>query len=191
MIATIEGLIEFIGSDFLVVKVSGVGLRISVPTGLRNPSSQGQLIHLYTNLVVREDSLTLYGFETDQERVFFELLLSVNGIGPRTALSIISVLSVETIRRAVLGEQAEIFARVPGVGKKTAQKILLSLQGKVGSESGEISLVGVDTDTEILEALTSLGYSVVEAQAAIQSIPNETDGDLETRLRFALKYFNR
>jgi Holliday junction DNA helicase RuvA len=191
LIATIEGLIEFIGSDFLVVKVSGVGLRISVPTGLRNPSSQGQLIHLYTNLVVREDSLTLYGFETDQERVFFELLLSVNGIGPRTALSIISVLSVETIRRAVLGEQAEIFARVPGVGKKTAQKILLSLQGKVGSESGEISLVGVDTDTEILEALTSLGYSVVEAQAAIQSIPNETDGDLETRLRFALKYFNR
>lgn len=191
MIATIEGLIEFIGSDFLVVKVAGVGLRISVPTGLRNPSLKGQLIHLFTNLVVREDSLTLYGFETDQERVFFELLLSVNGIGPRTALAIISVLSVETIRRAVLGEQAEIFARVPGVGKKTAQKILLSLQGKVGSESGEISLVGVDTDTEILEALTSLGYSVVEAQAAIQSIPNETDGELETRLRFALKYFNR
>jgi len=102
----------------------------------------------------------------------------------------LSVLSVDAIRRAVLSEQSEVFARVPGVGKKTAQKILLHLQGKISGE-GLADVAGMgDADAEVLEALTSLGYSVVEAQAALQSIPRDAVKDVEERLRLALQYFN-
>jgi Holliday junction DNA helicase RuvA len=146
---------------------------------------------LHTYLVVRQDALTLFGFESREEREFFMLLLEVNGIGPRLALSVLSVLSPDAIRRAVFHEQAEVFSRVPGVGKKTAQKILLQLQDRLPADSG--LMVGstlTDLDTEILAALTSLGYSVVEAQAALQSIPRDTPQDLEVRLRQALQYFS-
>ena len=113
------------------------------------------------------------------------------GIGPRLGLAVLSTLSVDAIRRAVFHEQAEVFARVPGIGKKTAAKILLHLQGKLGSSS-ELGLVtGLpDADTEVLEALTALGYSVVEAQAAIQSIPRDAPADVDVRLRLALQYFS-
>jgi Holliday junction DNA helicase RuvA len=145
---------------------------------------------LHTFLVVREDSLTLYGFESSEEKEFFSLLLCVDGVGPKTALGVISVLAPETIRRAVIHEQAEIFSRVPGVGKKTAQKILLQLQDRVKSIPGFEPITTIsDVDTEVISALTALGYSVVEAQAALQSIPRDTPQDVETRLRIALQYF--
>jgi len=117
-------------------------------------------------------------------------LLGASGVGPRTALSIISVLSVETIRRAVLSEQPEVLARVPGVGKKTAMKILLHLQGKVGGGGALEGAPLSDVDGEVMDALTTLGYSVVEAQTAIQSIPKATPSDVEERLRAALQYFS-
>jgi Holliday junction DNA helicase RuvA len=133
--------------------------------------------------------LALYGFETQQDCDFFNLLLGVNGVGPRTAIAILSALSVDALRRAVLSEQPEIFARVPGVGKKTAQKILLHLQGKVSGTVGDV-MPTLEVDSEVLDALTGLGYSVIEAQAALQSIPRDTAKDLETRLRLALQYFS-
>src|SRR5512140_2652111 len=157
MIASLEGEVILAGDDFLVVSVGGVGLRVFVPAALRDPTRLGQRIFLHTHLVVREDALTLFGFETAPEQDFFTLLLGVNGVGPRTALAILSVLSVDAIRRAVLGEQADVFARVPGVGKKTAQKILLHLQGKVPGGLESLGLAGADVETELLEALTALG----------------------------------
>lgn len=189
MISSLEGEVIALGDDYLVVRVGGVGMKVYVPTSLKG-TREGDRVFLHTHLVVREDLLALYGFETQQERDYFSLLLGVNGIGPRTALAILSALSVDAIRRGVLSEQADVFARVPGVGKKTAQKILLYLQGKVGVSVGEGVIPALDVDAEVIDALTGLGYSVVEAQAALQSIPRDTPRDLETRLRLALQYFS-
>ena len=189
MIATLQGEIILTKDDYLVVNVGGVGIRVFVPVMLRGSAKIGERIFLHTHLVVREDALSLYGFETEQEQSYFNLLLGVNGVGPRIALAILSTLSVDMIRRAVLSEQADLFSRVPGVGKKTAQKILLHLQGKVTGTLEALGAPSTDVDTEVLDALTGLGYSVIEAQTALQAIPRDAPKDLETRLRLALQFF--
>jgi Holliday junction DNA helicase RuvA len=192
MIVHVQGEVVAAGLDSLTLQMGGFGLRVFVPTPLAKQSQAGEMIFLHTNLVVREDGWSIYGFEHEIERDFFILLLAVNGIGPRLALSILSTLSVDVIRRAVLAEQSELFTRVPGIGKKTGQKIVLYLQGKVG-EAGEMreTIGTLDLDTEVLEALTGLGYSVIEAQTAIQSIPRDASKDVEDRLRIALQFFNK
>ncbi len=132
MIASVQGEVIAAGEDNLVVSVGGVGLLVYVFPSVRAEARMGERLFLHTYLVVREDALALYGFEHEEERSFFLLLLGVNGVGPRLAMSILAHLSVDAIRRAVLNEQPDIFGRVPGVGKKTGQKIILHLQGKVG-----------------------------------------------------------
>ncbi|NLG97088.1 MAG: Holliday junction branch migration protein RuvA [Chloroflexi bacterium] len=192
MIASVEGEVVGLGENYVVVRVGGVGLQIFVTAPVRARMHMMEKIFLFTQLIVREDLLALYGFETEQEREFFNLLLGVNGVGPRLALSILSTLSVDAIRRAVFNEQSEVFSRVPGVGKRTAQKILLHLQDRV-SAGGELEIAGsslAGIDENVLEALTALGYSVVEAQTAIQNIPRDAPDDLEERLRLALRYFS-
>jgi holliday junction DNA helicase RuvA len=191
MIASLIGEITEITNDSMVVRLGGLGLRVFVPSQLRSRFRPGETVELQTYLVVREDALTLYGFETGEEREFFVLLLGVNGVGPRTALSILSVLTPDAIRRAVVSEQSDIFSRAPGIGKKTAQKILLHLQGRIRADSlpGPASALS-EVEAEVLAALTSLGYSVVEAQTAIQAIPRDAAQDVETRLRLALQYFS-
>lgn len=190
MIATVRGKIIHKESQSVTVEVGGVGLQIFVPASLRDELHVGESALLYTTLVVRQEALTLYGFENPEGKEFFNLLLTVNGVGPRMAVGILSVLSPDAIRRAVFHEQPEIFNRVPGVGKKTAQKILLALQDRVTVVEG-LEQVGQlsDIDGEILSALTALGYSVVEAQSALQSIPRGAPQDPEERLRLALQYF--
>ena len=190
MIATIRGKMIQSGDDYLILDVNGIGLKVFVPPVLREQVHLEQDVFLFTQLVVREDSLTLYGFETPEECSYFNLLLGVNGVGPRLSAAILAALPVESIRRAVLSEQADIFARVPGVGKKTAQKIALYLQGRIKPESEFEKLPASDVDTEVMAALTGLGYSIVEAQAAIQFIPRETPQDIEERLRQALRFFS-
>ena len=133
----------------------------------------------------------LFGFEQEIEKEFFSLLIGVNGVGPKIALNILSTLTVEAIRNAVLSEQPDVFVRVPGIGKKGAQKIILSLQGRVGSEAEFGSMRISDVDTEIIDALTSLGYSVVEAQTALQSLPKDAPQNVEERLYLALQYFSK
>jgi Holliday junction DNA helicase RuvA len=189
MIATIQGEILALTDDSLVVQVGGIGVRVFAPKPLLAQCRAGEVIFMHTHLVVREDALTLYGFEMEQERDLFNLLLGVNGVGPRIALTILSSMSVDAIRRAVISEQSELFSRVPGVGKKTAQKIVLYLQGKVGEAIPVPGSPTLEVDTEVIEALTSLGYSIVEAQSALQSIPRDAAQDLETRLKLALQYF--
>lgn len=191
MIASLDGDILEVGADSLVVGINGLGLRVFVPAPLRDKVQAGDRIHLQTQLIVRQDALTLYGFETPESRDLYNLLLGVDGIGPRTALAVLSVLSVDAIRRAVFAEQAEVFSRVPGVGSRTAQKILLHLKGRLGKDEDYLPAARfADSDSEVLGALTALGYSVVEAQAALQSIPRDTPADVETRLRLALQYFS-
>jgi Holliday junction DNA helicase RuvA len=191
MIANVSGKITQIEYGSVVVDVGGIGFRLLVPSPTRDHLHSGEMAFLYTQLIVRQDALTLYGFETKEACDFFNLLLSVDGVGPRTALSVLSTLTPDAIRRAVFHEQAEVFSRVPGVGKKTSQKILLYLQDRIKAMAGlEPVAMMSDADTEILAALTTLGYSVVEAQAALQSIPRDAPkDDVEARLRMALQYF--
>ena len=190
MIANLRGTIIEKGSDHITIEVGGVGLQVYVPDPFLDSLVTGDRIFLQICLVVRENSLTLFGFETREEREFYELLLGVSGIGPRLALSALSTLNPEAIRRAVFHEQPEVFSRVPGVGRKTAQKMMLHLQGRItmGDDFAQVVTM-TDVDTQVLEALTGLGYSIVEAQAALQSIPRDTPQDVETRIRLALQYF--
>jgi Holliday junction DNA helicase RuvA len=190
MIASLSGRVQEVNADHIVLEVGGVGLQVFVPAPTRDHLHPGDSVFLHTHLVVREDALTLYGFETHEGRNFFNLLLSVNGVGPKLALSVLSSLTPDAIRRAIFHEQDEVFARVPGVGKRTAQKILLHLQDRIPMAPGLEPVAAMsDVDTEVMNALTALGYSVVEAQSALQSIPRDAPEDIETRLRLALQYF--
>ncbi len=192
MIVQIQGEIVHQGADHVVINLAGLGVKVFVTAATARQSVPGEKVFLHTAFIVREESWSLFGFESEQERDYFNLLLGVNGIGPRSALQILSSLSVDAIRRAVLGEQPEIFARVPGIGKKTAPKILLHLQGKLGEPGDFSAAAGFDSvDQEVMDALTALGYSLVEAQTAIQSIPRDTPNEVEERLRIALQFFSR
>ena len=190
MIATLRGEVSQIEENALVLEVGGVGLRVFVPAPVRTRLKPGEVILLFTHLVVREDALTLYGFETQADRELFNMLLGVDGVGPKVALSVLSTMTLDAIQRAVFAEEGEVLSRVPGVGKKTAQKMALHLKDKL-KPSDALSRVAAlsDTDGEVLAALTALGYSVIEAQTALQSIPKDTPDDVEERLRLALQYF--
>ena len=191
MIASLSGQISEKFKDSVVITVSGVGYHVYVPAPLLDQLRQGERSQLYTQLVVRQDALTLYGFENVESRELFEILIGVSGVGPRLGISILSTLEPDTIKRAVFQEQAEVFSRVPGIGKKTAQKLLFHLQDKIPSiEDLEPMAAISDVDAEVIGALTALGYSVVEAQAAVQAIPNDAPQDVEERLRIALQFFS-
>jgi Holliday junction DNA helicase RuvA len=190
MIATLRGEIAQIEENALVLEVGGVGLRVFVPTSLRTRSKAGEILMLYTHLVVREDALVLYGFETQPERELFNTLLGVDGVGPKAALSVLSTLSLDAVQRAVFADEVDILNRVPGIGKKTAQKMAIHLKDKLKPVDALASVAAMtDRDSEVLAALTALGYSVVEAQAAIQALPKDAPEDTEERLRMALQYF--
>src|SRR5512143_346199 len=131
MIATLRGEITQIEDNAVTVEVGGVGLRVFVPAPVRTRLKVGEAALLYTHLVVREDSLTLYGFETQADRELFHMLLGVSGVGPKVSLAVLSTLTVETVQRAVMNEESEILGRVPGVGKRTAQNIIVHLHGKL------------------------------------------------------------
>ena len=191
MIASLQGKLSLIEDDYLVIEVGGIGYQVYVTDLTRTAQRRGESLSLFTHLVVREDALTLYGFSTRDEVKLFQLLLKVNGVGPRLALETLSTHSPDVIRRAVVNQADGVFSQVSGIGKKTAQKIILTLEDRVtvdvrSEEAGEISPL----DMEIQEALVALGYSVVEAQTAIQSIPEDVEDDLESQLTAALRYFS-
>ena len=190
MIATLRGEISQVEENALIMEVGGVGLRVFVPAPFRAKAKAGEVAFLFTHLVVREDSLTLYGFESQGDRELFNTLLGVDGVGPKVALSVLSTMTLDAIQRAVFAEEGEVLSRVPGVGKKTAQKIALHLKDKLKPADALYKIAAMsDADSEVLAALTALGYSVVEAQTAIQSIPKDAPQDTEERLRLALGYF--
>ena len=190
MIASIHGYIEALADDHLVVRVGGIGVRVLVPSGvLTRSGGVGHEVNLHTHLIVREDALTLYGFGDEQERALFGTLIGVSGVGPKLALAILSTLSMDMLRRAVVNEEPEILARVPGIGKKTAAKLAFALKDKLAVDPTMPALDFItEADTDVIDALTALGYSIVEAQAAVQSIPPDAGDDIETRIRLALQY---
>ncbi len=190
MIATLRGEVSQIEENALVIEVGGVGLRVFVPAPLRGRLKTGEVLLLYTHLIVREDALTLYGFESQPDRELFTMLLGVDGVGPKAALSVLSTLTLDAVQRAVFTEEPDLLSRVPGVGKKTSQKIILYLHDRLKPADALSKVAALsDKDSEVLAALTALGYSVVEAQTAIQSMPKDAPDDVEERLRLALQYF--
>ncbi len=190
MIATLRGEVTQIEDNHIIVETGGIGLRVAVPRLMREKVKTGEAIFLFTHLVVREDAWSLYGFDSQADRELFTTLLSVDGVGPRTALAVLSTLTVDTVQRAVFNDEPDLLSQVPGIGKKTAQKMVLYLRDRLKPVSGLERIASMsDTDSEVLAALTALGYSVVEAQTAIQSIPKGASPDVEERLRLALQQF--
>lgn len=190
MIATLRGEITQIADAALILEVGGAGLRVFVPKPLLTRFQPGEVVLLQTHLIVRENDLSLYGFETVADRQLFLTLLGVDGVGPKMALAVLSTLTLDTVQRAVFSEEPDLLSRVPGVGKKTAQKMLLYLKDRLKPVSGLEKIVTMsDADSEVLAALTALGYSVIEAQTALQSLPKDAPDSVEEKLRLALGYF--
>ena len=190
MISSLLGELQQKEDNALVVAVGGVGLRVSVPKGLAERLNIGEKVFLHTHLIVRENELSLYGFESAEDRKLFTTLLGVDGVGPKVALSVLSTLTVDAIQRAIFSDEPELLSRVPGVGKKTAQKMALYLKDRLKPDDALARVASMsDVDSEVLAALTALGYSVVEAQSAIQAIAKDAPQDVEERLRISLQYF--
>ena len=195
MIRLVRGTVVGRGKEFVIVDVGGpvggIGLKIGVPDSTQLLHAEGATIALHTYLQVREDALTLFGFESEDELSMFELLLGVSGVGPKVAMSTLSTMTPDALRMALVNEEPALIARVPGVGKRTAEKIVLELKDKVKSPGGS-GLAGlarmVTADAEVVEALIALGYSVVESQRAVQGLPKDVVG-VEDRLRLALSRF--
>ena len=186
MIGHIKGKIIFKNSRFAVVEVSGVGYKIFLPLGLLNKIVINEDVDFWTHLHVREDALDLFGFLNHSELEFFEALISISGIGPRSALGVLALASVDVLKRAISSGDTSYLTKVSGIGKKTADKIVLELKDKLGGGAGENIESVLSGDADILDALISLGYSQREARDMISKIPEEIVGS-EQRLKEALK----
>lgn len=182
MIASIRGRILARGADHIVVEAAGIGYKVFVP---RHPS--GDEVLLYTHQVVREDGQFLFGFDTREELALFELLISVSGVGPKAALAILSVARPVDVAAAIAAGDAAALAKAPGVGKKTAERLIVDLRSKVGGVAiGPLSGELADGD-EAVAALRALGYTLSEAQRALTGVPPAGRATTEERLASALR----
>jgi Holliday junction DNA helicase RuvA len=191
VISRIRGAVLTIKPPIAVVDVHGVGFKLTCSQAALDTLDLGRNCDLHTHLIVREDDLSLYGFSSEEEVELFQVLLTVQGIGARTAIAMLSKLSPEALRDAIVQQQVETLSRVPGIGKKTAEKIVFALKNKLGGMDvaplGSMPISAVDA--EVISALTSLGYSIAEAQGALASLPRDEKLDLEEKIRRALAYF--
>lgn len=174
MIGRITGTLAEKSPPQLLIDVNGVGYEIDVPmSSFYNLPGLGERVTLLTHFVVREDAQVLFGFLTHDERATFRLLVKISGVGPRTALSILSGLSVNELAQAVSLQEAGRLVKVPGIGKKTAERLLLELKGKLGDAIAAPASVASHAQGDILQALLALGYSDREAAAALKALPAE------------------
>ena len=190
LIAAVEGVLEGRGTDYVLVRVGGVTLQVYVPSSdLSRMDAPGTAVRLSTHLVVREEDLQLYGFSSERGKRLFELLLEVGGVGPRVALAVLSALSPEEAALAIAAEDVEALSRAPGVGKRTASRIILDLRGKLEEEFG--AAVGVPSSgsgpqNQAVQALMALGYTALEARQAL-SVEQEQGLSVEEQVRRALQ----
>jgi holliday junction DNA helicase RuvA len=191
MISCVKGTVIHKDSESLVVMMGGVGIEIVTSRTALEQTQVDADVLIWTRLIVREDSLTLFGFSSPAEREFFDSLIKINGVGPKLAIAILSTLSIENLRSAIANDRPEIITRVPGIGKKTAQKIILDLKDKIRPGLDTVPIVEfADVDQDVMDALIGLGFSVVEAQSAIQSIPIDAPREVNERVRIALQYLS-
>ena len=190
MIAYLEGTIRSKGEQHVIVVVNGVGYKIFALPPLILTAEVGATAALHTHQYVREDSLELYGFERPEELRMFEILIGVTGIGPKTALGILSITTPEQLRSAVISGNVGLLTKVSGIGKKMAERLLVELKDTFIAEqkkrTGEAASTMYEGDVEVIEALERLGYSIGEARKAIEALPKELT-NTEARLKAALK----
>ena len=182
MIASVRGRVIARGADHLVVETGGVGYKVFVP---RHPS--GDEVHLHTHQVVREDAQLLFGFESREELALFEMLISVSGVGPKAALAILSVSRPVDVASAIAAGDAATLAKAPGVGKKTAERLIVDLRAKMGRVAIGPDGVDIPDGDEAVTALRTLGYTLAEAQAALRGVPPAANASTEDRLAAALR----
>lgn len=210
MIAFIEGILEEKGLESVIIYTGGIGYEVRIPSSvLDNLPNAGQTVRLYTYLQIREDAVGLFGFLSREDLEFFKMLITVNGVGPKAALGILSAIPSQELRFAIMAGDDKAITKAPGIGGKTASKIILELRDKVqnmaadniksefyseasptGNKAedtkGAASLAAIRRDAA--EALTALGYSPSQAHQAVAKVPIEKDTDVEMVLKMALKY---
>jgi holliday junction DNA helicase RuvA len=205
MIAHLSGTVASVGLDGAVIEVGGVGLRVQCAPDTIATLKPGEQARVATTLVVREDSLTLFGFATDDERNVFELLQTASGVGPRLALAMVAVHSPDALRRAVASEDVKALTMVPGIGNKVAQRIILELKDRLGAPSDPGPGAGAAPPRgaapswrdQVTTGLVNLGWSVRDAEAAIAAVEADTAGaggqvpDVATALRAALRKLSK
>jgi Holliday junction DNA helicase RuvA len=192
VIGSLRGHLAAKGDGHIIVDVGGVGFKVFVPPPtLDSLGGVGQQVILYTHMHVRENELSLYGFRSSEELRMFELLLGVSGIGPKVGLKIVSMLTAQSLSDAISRGDASMLTRIPGVGRKTAERMMVELKDKLGFDLEFVSYPALThADAEAISALTSLGYSVNEAQTALRSLPR-AERPVEETVRLALQYFAR
>jgi len=190
MIGRLTGVIAEKSPPQLLIDVNGVGYEVDVPMStFYNLPALGERVSLLTHFVVREDAQVLFGFLSHDERSTFRLLVKISGVGPRTALSILSGLSVNELAQAVSLQESGRLVKVPGIGKKTAERLLLELKGKLGDALAAPASVAHGAQADILQALVALGYSDREAASALKSLP--VDASVSEGIKQALKSLAR
>lgn len=191
MIGRLSGILLEKNPPQLLVDCNGVGYEVAVPMStFYNLPSLGEKVVLLTHLAIREDAHVLFGFGSAEERNTFKELIKISGVGARTALSILSGMSVPDLSQAVTLQEAGRLTKVPGIGKKTAERLLLELKGKLGADLGAVGgVVRHDTTSDILNALLALGYSDKEATIAIKQVP--TDATVSDGIKHALKALSK
>lgn len=200
MIGYVKGSLAYTSAEGILVDNHGIGYRIRVPDSmLQNLPAIGEEIMVYTYTYVREDAIGLFGFETLDELEVFRLLITVSGIGPKGGLAILSTMGTDSLRYAVMTEDAKTIAKAPGIGAKTASKLILELKDKLGDKDtllagipGDATSSGTGGATTAMEdakeALVALGYSPTEARKAVASVPEGDRMDVEELLKLSLKY---
>lgn len=187
MIYSVRGTLREKKDHFAVVEVGGVGIKIILNKrtlhALPNP---GTPLSLFCHLHVKEDALELYGFEKEAELDLFELLISVSGVGPKSALSVLEIAEFAQLSAAIKEGRPDLLTRASGIGRKTAERIILELKNKVEAKRSDIMIRKMESDSDIVEALTGLGYRRDQAKAALQNVDDKLVG-LEARLKAALK----
>lgn len=200
MIAFIQGELCDAGQDMIVVACHGIGYEIQIPVSVAQVlPDPGNVVKIYTYTYVREDALGLFGFLTQDDLKIFKLLITVNGVGPKAALAILSAMTADELRFAILAEDAKAIAKAPGIGPKTAKRMIIELKDKLNLESmieghgdAEMSLsdpgdAATNVRDEVIMALTALGYGNTEAVRAVRAVSGADEMDSETLLKQALK----
>jgi Holliday junction DNA helicase RuvA len=192
MIVALEGILESRGSNSVVVKIGPLSLSVSAPTStISELGNVGDRIYLNTHLHVREDIIALYGFGSAEELGIFQSLITVSGIGPKTALGILSALNPQQLIAAIESGSIDILSQVPGIGKKMAGRMILELKGKLAKDWGGIASSLKQEDSDVVAALTGLGYSLREATQAAATLSDSKELDLGEKVRLALQRLAR
>ena len=172
-----------------VVKVGGLSLLVQTPLStLGRLGAEGSVVRLFTHLHVREETLALFGFASQDELRAFQLLITVSGIGPKLALGVLSNLSSDSLRAAIAAGDVDVLTRIPGIGKRTAGRLVLELRGKLGPVAGEAPVIPTAENSDLAAALSNLGYNPLQIQGAIRSLPAGDSLGLEDKLVMALRH---